>query len=68
MYIVGTDMTPGTYKSSGEAGCYWARVSGFSGSLGQIIANNNTDSPAIVAIGAKDKGFESNGCGTWTKQ
>jgi hypothetical protein len=68
VYFVGTDITAGTYKSSGQAGCYWARLKGFSGSLNDILANDNTDTPAIVAIAASDKGFKSDGCGSWTKQ
>lgn len=67
MYIVGTDIEPGTYKSSGSDGCYYARLSGFSGSSGSILANNNTDTPAIVTIASSDKGFEATRCGTWTK-
>jgi hypothetical protein len=67
MYIVGTDIQPGTYKSSGQQGCYYARLSGFSGSTDDIIANDNTDAPAIVTIAATDKGFQSENCGTWKK-
>lgn len=67
MYIVGTDMQPGTYKSSGQSGCYYARLRGFGSTTDDIIANENTDSPAIVTIAATDKGFESTSCGTWTK-
>jgi hypothetical protein len=67
MYIVGTDIKPGTYKSSGQSGCYYARLSGFGGTIDDIIANDNTDTPAIVTISAGDKGFQSNNCGTWTK-
>jgi hypothetical protein len=67
MYIVGTDIQPGTYKSIGASGCYYARLSGFTGTFDSIIANNNTDAPAIITIAASDKGFESTRCGTWTK-
>lgn len=66
-YIIGTDIEPGTYKSSGSAGCYYARLSGFSGSLDEVVANDNTDAAAIVTIDAGDKGFQSTRCGTWTK-
>jgi hypothetical protein len=66
MYIVGTDITPGTYKNTGVAGCYYARLSGFSNTTDDIIANNYTDSQAVVTIADTDKGFQSNGCGTWT--
>jgi|GEM_PF-1318906 len=68
IFIVGTDLVAGTYRSTGASGCYYARLSGFGGDLNQIIANNNTDSAAIVTIAASDKGFQSSGCGTWTKQ
>jgi hypothetical protein len=67
IYIVGTDIEPGTYKSGGQSGCYYSRLSGFSGDLGEILANDNTDSPAIVTIAPSDKGFRSTRCGTWTK-
>ncbi len=67
MYIVGTDITPGTYKNTGATGCYYARLSGFSNTTDDIIANNNVDTPTIVTIAASDQGFQSNGCGTWTK-
>ena len=67
MYIVGTDIEPGTYKSTGQTGCYYARLSGFSGGLGEIISNENTDEPAVVTIAATDEGFKSSGCGIWEK-
>ncbi|HVB25786.1 MAG TPA: hypothetical protein VNG51_27865 [Ktedonobacteraceae bacterium] len=68
IYIIGTDITPGTYKNTGATGCYYARLSGFGGTIDNIIANNNVDTATIVTIAPTDKGFESNGCGTWTKQ
>jgi len=66
-YIVGTDIEPGTYRSSGGSGCYFSRLSGFTHDLGTILANNVTDEPAIVEIAPTDAGFESKRCGTWTK-
>ena len=68
MYIIGTDIEPGTYKSSGQQGCYYARLSGFEGTVDEIIANANTNTAAIVTISASDKGFQSDSCGTWTRQ
>lgn len=68
IFFVGTDITPGTYRNTGQTGCYWARLSNFSGGLYSIIANDNVDTATIVTIRSSDKGFESNGCGTWTKQ
>jgi zinc-ribbon domain len=67
-YIVGTDIQAGTYRSSGQSSCYWERESDFTGGgVGSIIANDNTDTPAVVTIDASDKGFKSHNCGTWTK-
>lgn len=67
-YIVGTDIQPGTYKSSGQSSCYWERMADFSSGTDSTLANDNTDSPAIVTILASDKGFKSSRCGTWTLQ
>lgn len=66
-YIVGVDIAPGTWRNDGSANCYWARLAGFSGTLDDIIANDNPDGTAIVTIAATDKGFMSNRCGIWTK-
>ena len=66
IYIVGTDIQAGTYRSNGQQGCYYARLSGFGGVLGDIISNENTNSPAVVTISQTDKGFKSARCGMWT--
>jgi hypothetical protein len=67
-YIVRTDIAPGTYRSSGGSGCYWARLRTFAGGLNAIITNNNTDTPAIVQIASADRGFTSTRCGTWRRR
>jgi site-specific recombinase XerD len=67
-FIVGTDITAGTYKNSGGNACYFARLRGFGGTVDDIIANNNVSATTIVTISSSDKGFQSRGCGTWTKQ
>lgn len=67
VFIVGTDIAPGTYRSNGRGDCYWARLRAFTGDLGALIANNNTSGPTIVTISAGDRGFESTRCGTWTR-
>jgi len=66
-YFVGTDIEPGTYRSSGSSGCYFVRLSGFNGGIENIIANQNTDAPAVVTIDPTDAGFQSKRCGTWTR-
>jgi hypothetical protein len=66
-FIVGTDIQPGSYRSDGSGSCYYARLQGFGHSISDIIANNNATGPAVVTIAPGDKGFESSGCGTWTR-
>jgi hypothetical protein len=65
-YRVGRDVPPGTYRTRGGVGCYWARLRNFSGNLNAIIANDNAVGPAVVTIKRTDRGIESNRCGTWT--
>jgi hypothetical protein len=65
-YIVGTDIQPGTYRNTGQAGCYWARLRGFGHTTDDVLANDNTDNPAVVTIAATDMGFESTRCGKWS--
>ena len=64
--IVKTDIAPGTYRSSRGGSCYWARLSAFTGVLSAIIANHY-GSKGLVTIRSSDKGFQSQGCGSWTK-
>jgi hypothetical protein len=68
-YLVGTDIKPGTYRTSGPAGsgCYWARLKNTSGDSGSILANDNTDGPTVVTIKPTDGAFETSGCADWTR-
>jgi hypothetical protein len=66
-YIVGTDMVPGTYRSSGGNNCYYEMLRDFTGSMNSIIANGNTNNQTIVTITPTDAGLQSQSCGTWTK-
>ncbi|MGC0142114.1 hypothetical protein [Pseudactinotalea sp. Z1732] len=62
---VGEDIEPGTYRTDGGSGCYWERLSGFSGEFSDIISNDFTSGPSTVTIQGSDAGFSSQGCGTW---
>jgi hypothetical protein len=65
---VGKDIQPGAYRTRvGSSACYWERLKGFSGAFEDIIANDNTDGPAVVTIAVNDAGFTSQDCGTWTQ-
>jgi hypothetical protein len=64
-FIVGTDISAGTWEADSPKTCYWERLSGFSGGGGDTIANDNYS--GIVEIQSSDVGFVSKSCGTWTK-
>jgi hypothetical protein len=65
-YIVGGDIQPGVYRSQGSDSCYWKRLSGFSGSLHDIIANNLASGPQVVQVAPTDAAFVTARCGKWT--
>ncbi|MGW4568591.1 hypothetical protein ACWEN3_41665 [Streptomyces sp. NPDC004561] len=69
MFKVGTDIAPGTYKSTGNAddSCYWERTRDAEHGLNSIIANNNVTGTAVVTISPADAYFKTNGCGNWKK-
>lgn len=65
-HLVGDDIQPGTYRNDGETGrCYWKRLSGFGGTLDDIIANAHPEGQSFVTIDSSDAAFESKNCGTW---
>ena len=67
VHQVNIDIQPGTYRNSDSSpGCYWARLSGLDGEVGDIIADENTDEITMMTISDSDVGFESKGCGLWT--
>ncbi len=69
MWVVGSQITPGTYRATAAYGCYWERMRHFQGTTGGIIANDFVSSAGqqLVQISPSDAGFQSNSaCGTWT--
>ncbi|WP_328966274.1 hypothetical protein [Streptomyces sp. NBC_00239] len=69
-FLVGREVRPGTYRSTGPASgtavdCYWARLKGTTGDVGEIIANHAGKGPATVTILDTDKAFQTSGCQTW---
>jgi hypothetical protein len=67
IFAVGSQLLPGRYQSTGTDSCYWARLRGFGGELGDILDNDIGSGPRIVDIAASDTGIESSGCGAWTR-
>jgi hypothetical protein len=70
-YRVGTDISSGRYFTNPSDGCYWERLSGLGGTLGEIIANDFVAFDAaqvIVDIRSSDLAFHAdNDCGTWSR-
>ncbi len=65
-YVVGSDIAPGTYVTTGAPGCYWERLSGLGGTFSEIITNGASEGQQYVAISPTDAGFSTEGCATWT--
>ena len=69
MWIVGAQITPGTYRAENALqGCFWQRVSNFTGATTATLANNTSTAAGVqfVTIATTDAGFSTNvECGTW---
>jgi hypothetical protein len=69
-FTVGTDIAPGTYRTTGPSGhldCYWERRTRTNDGTDSIIANNLGPGPATVTIDYNDGAFQTRWCNTWTK-
>lgn len=65
MYEAGVDIKPGTYKTSGAPGCYYAVLN--SPDTFDIANNNNIDGPGVVSVSAGQYLMLSN-CTDWVWQ
>ncbi|OYV24209.1 MAG: hypothetical protein B7W97_00620 [Mycobacterium sp. 20-66-4] len=64
-YLVNSDIVAGTYRTSGGAGCYWARLKSLD--TNDVIDNNVSDGQQVVRILPTDMAFMTRDCGTWRK-
>ncbi|MGY1653397.1 hypothetical protein [Geodermatophilus sp. SYSU D01119] len=64
-YLIGSDIQPGTYSSTGSSDCYWERLDGLTGDFGAILANDNPQGQTYVQILPTDVAFSTDDCGTW---
>ena len=69
-YLVGSEIAPGRYRTSGKTGgCWWKRMSKFGGHFGPdsgaIVSTVGQGWTTLVDIAPTDAGFHSWGCGTW---
>jgi hypothetical protein len=70
MWVVGAQLTPGTYQANVAYGCYWERLRDFSNELSGVIDNDFVSTPGTrsVTIRSSDTGFRSDDeCNTWTR-
>jgi len=70
VWLVGGQVSAGTYRTNANSGCYWERVSNFGGTLEAVIDNEFVSSAGqqLVEIRSSDAGFHTDGdCGTWTR-
>jgi hypothetical protein len=69
MYLVGTDIQAGSYKTSGPVSPvkmgYWARMRNDSGEFSAVIANSIINGPARVSVKAGEY-LEVTGGAVWT--
>lgn len=64
-WVVGEQIPPGRYRSSGAGLCYWERARGFTHEIGEVVANHFGDGPVIVEVRPGDARFSARGCGKW---
>lgn len=68
-WLVGTDISPGRYRSTGPASaggeCSWERRLGFSDSFYDIVQSATATDPVVLQIEPSDTAFTSRGCGEW---
>ncbi len=63
---VNDQIVPGRYSAAATPGCYYARLSGTSGQLTDILSNNNANGHVIVDILPTDAAFQSTRCGRFS--
>ena len=65
-WLTGKEVLAGLYSAPGGDQCFWKRLSGFSGTSDDTIAEGLGEIRPVVEIAATDKGFETKDCGHWT--
>jgi hypothetical protein len=68
-YLVGRDITPGSYRTTGPTDslpCYWARLKDTTGDFGTIIANGLPQGQTTITIKKGDGAVEFSGSCEWT--
>lgn len=63
-FVVGKDVQPGRYQSTGNTSCYWARLNA---NGDDIIDNDISSGSSVVTVAASDGLIKTSGCNTFTK-
>ena len=67
VYFVGSDLRPGTYRSTGNKDfCYWERARSADGASSSIIDNEISQGQLVVTI-TPGGIFQTSGCNPWTR-
>lgn len=63
------EVKPGTYTTTADGRCYWARLKGFDGDLESILANGNLKpgERGRLTVKQSDKGVELTGDCVWVR-
>jgi hypothetical protein len=64
-WVLGSHIISGTYQARGGDSCYWERLSGLSGTIDDVITNDQPSGQAVVEIADDDIAFNSTSCGEW---
>ncbi|HEY2222487.1 hypothetical protein [Actinomycetospora sp.] len=67
-YEVGTEIKPGTYKTTGSSFCYFERLKDLNGDLDSIVTNEIVNGQGSMKVASSDKYVKFDGSCTWTKQ
>lgn len=67
IYLVGTDIRPGTYRAAASPGCYYERQRDLTGGIDSILDNESTDGPLVITVQPSDAALEVSNCGTFTR-
>ncbi|MGY1714191.1 hypothetical protein ACI78R_07025 [Geodermatophilus sp. SYSU D01106] len=66
-YLVGPELQPGTYQSTGGSNCSWQRLSNLSGDYDAVLAWEFPDGQTYVELLPFDTAFRTDDCGTWSR-
>ena len=67
IWLVGEEVTPGTWEAPSSRNCYWARLTSLSRYESWGVEEGGAFGEQVVEIEETDTAFLTEGCGTWTR-